>query len=159
MKSEREGYQVLLVEDNPGDVGLIRRALAKGRIRTQLHVTHDGPEALEYLARCSSHSAEGNASDDSGFRRPDLILLDLSLPKMDGCEVLAHIRQDIRLLSVPVVILSSSQAEQDVVRSYEHCANCFITKPLDLERYMAVIGSVQQFWLASAKLPRNGTHG
>ena len=95
--------------------------------------------------------------------RPDLILLDLSLPKMDGCEVLAHIKQDAdlapALAAVPVVILSSSQAEQDVVRCYEHAANCFITKPLDLDRYMAVIGSVQHFWLSRAGRPRNGTYG
>jgi chemotaxis family two-component system response regulator Rcp1 len=136
-------YQVLLVEVNPGDVGLIRRALANGGLCTELHVTHDGPSALEYLARF----------------RPDLILLDLSLPKMDGCEVLARIKQNANLDAVPVVVLSSSQAEQDVIRSYEHCANCFITKPIDLDRYMAVIGSVQQFWLTYAGLPRNGTHG
>lgn len=159
MKGERDCYQVLLVEDNPGDVGLIRRALANGMLRTQLHVTHDGPEALEYLARCRSPNAESNKSGDSAPRRPDLILLDLSLPKMDGWEVLTHIKNDTNLLSVPVVILSSSQAEQDVVRSYEHHANCFITKPLDLEQYMAVIRSIQQFWLANAGLPRNDIHG
>jgi CheY-like chemotaxis protein len=92
-----------------------------------------------------------------------LILLDLSLPKMDGCEVLARIRREshlaARLATVPVVVLSSSQAEQDVLRSYEHAANCFITKPLDLDRYMSVIGSVQRFWLTSNREPGNGTHG
>jgi two-component system, chemotaxis family, response regulator Rcp1 len=158
MNDERDCYHVLVVEDNPGDVGLIRRALAQGGPRTQLHVTHDGPEALEYLARCNGSSAKGNESV-STRRQPDLILLDLSLPKIDGCELLTRIKADSRLLSVPVVILSSSQAEQDVVRSYEHGANCFITKPLDLERYMAVIGSVQRFWLAHAQSPRNATHG
>jgi CheY-like chemotaxis protein len=150
MSDKRDHFEVLLVEDNPGDVGLIRRALANSTLRTYLHVTHDGPEALEYLSYCVGGSAP---------RLPDLILLDLSLPQMDGCEVLTHIKQHSSLLSVPVVILSSSQAEQDVVRSYEHGANCFITKPLDLDRYMAVIESVQQFWLACAKLPRNGTRG
>jgi CheY-like chemotaxis protein len=147
MNSDPDCYVVLLVEDNPGDVRLIRRALAHGRPRTELHVAHDGPEALVYLAQT----------------RPDLVLLDLSLPKMDGCEVLAHIKHDAslaaRLATVPVVVLSSSQAEQDVMRSYEHAANCFITKPLDLDRYMAVIGSVQRYWLTRTWEPGNGTHG
>lgn len=144
MDKPRDCYQVLLIEDNPGDVGLIRRALARGSLRTELHVTHDGPEALQYLAH---------------FCRPDLILLDLSLPKMDGCEVLAKIRQDADFGAIPVVILSSSQAEQDVVRSYAHAANCFITKPLDLDQYMAVIGAVQQFWLLRGGMQRNALHG
>jgi len=147
MDGDPDCYQVLLVEDNPGDVRLIRRALAHGRPHTELHVAHDGPEALVFLAHF----------------RPDLILLDLSLPKMDGCEVLARIKQDsnlaARLATVPVVVLSSSHAEQDVVRTYEHAANCFITKPLDLDRYMAVIGSVQRFWLSLAREPGNGIYG
>ena len=146
MNGNPDCYQVLLVEDNPGDVRLIRRALAHGRPHTELHVMHDGPEALAYLASF----------------RPDLILLDLSLPKMDGCEVLAHIKQDAvlapALATVPVVILSSSHAEQDVVRCYEHAANCFVTKPLDLDRYMAVIASVQRFWLSRAGRPRDGLY-
>jgi CheY-like chemotaxis protein len=141
-------HRILLVEDNPGDVRLIRRALAAGNHCTDLHVAHDGVEALEYLDRRRS----------SGHREPDLILLDLSLPKMDGCEVLAQIRHAEDLRSIPVIILSSSQAEQDIIRSYEHSANCYITKPLDLDQYMRVIGSVQQYWLAAARLPRNETH-
>jgi two-component system, chemotaxis family, response regulator Rcp1 len=159
MYDERDCYHVLVVEDNPGDVGLIRRALAQGGCRTELHVTHDGPEALEYLARCHGSSAGNNGTGDDTHRRPDLILLDLSLPKIDGCELLTRIKADARLLTIPIVILSSSQAEQDVVRSYEHGANCFITKPLDLERYMAVVGSVQRFWLARAQSLRNATDG
>ncbi len=147
MNDDPDCCQVLLVEDNPGDVRLIRRALAQGRLPTDLHVAHDGPEALACLAQF----------------RPDLILLDLSLPKMDGCEVLAHIKQDAHLAAalaaVPIVVLSSSQAEGDVLRCYEHAANCFITKPLDLDRYMAVIGSVQHFWLTRVREPGNGTHG
>jgi CheY-like chemotaxis protein len=142
-------HQILLVEDNPGDVRLIRRALAVGGRCTELHVTHDGVEALAYLDR----------QRRAALHKPDLILLDLSLPKMDGCEVLAQIRHDGDLRSIPVVILSSSHAEQDVIRSYEHHANCYITKPLDLDQYMQVIGSVQQYWLAMASLPRNETHG
>jgi CheY-like chemotaxis protein len=146
--ASRQCHQILLVEDNPGDVRLIRRALAVAGRCVELHVTHDGVEALAYL----------DSRRTAAQHKPDLILLDLSLPKMDGCEVLAQIRHDGDLRSIPVVILSSSQAEQDVIRSYEHNANCYITKPLDLEHYMQVIGSVQQYWLAMASLPRNGTH-
>jgi CheY-like chemotaxis protein len=142
MERDNASSQVLLIEDNPGDVGLIRRALAHGNANTRLHVVHDGPEALVYLARCT----------------PDLILLDLSLPKMDGCEVLAQIRRSGDLAETPVVMLSSSQAEQDIVRSYEHSANCFVTKPLDLDRYIAVIRAIQHFWLAGAGVPRNRTN-
>jgi CheY-like chemotaxis protein len=134
--------QILLIEDNPGDVGLIRRGLAQGKPLAALHVVHDGVAALAFLAHCA----------------PDLILLDLSLPQMDGCEVLARIRRVEELAHTPVVILSSSQAEGDIVRSYAQGANCYITKPLDLEQYMAVIGSVQRFWLSCAALPRNHTH-
>ena len=147
MNGDPDCNLVLLVEDNPGDVRLIRRALAHSRPCTELQVAHDGPEALVYLAQF----------------RPDLILLDLSLPKMDGCEVLARIKREshlaARLANVPVIVLSSSHAEQDVLRSYEHAANCFITKPLDLDRYMSVIGSVQRFWLTRRREPGNGTHG
>ncbi len=150
MSDDHRSFHILLVEDNPGDVGLIRRALAAGKLRTHLHVAHDGLEALDFL----THDA-----GDSGAQRPDLILMDLSLPKLDGCEVLWQIKQDPLLLTIPVIILSSSQAEQDVLRSYAHYANCYVTKPLDLEQYMALIGSVQQFWLTIAKLPRNGNHG
>jgi CheY-like chemotaxis protein len=142
-------HKILLIEDNPGDIGLIRRALARSVPQADLRVAHDGPEALAYLAE--EHAA--------GAGLPDLILLDLSLPKMDGCEVLTHIRGEAWLFATPVVVLSSSQAEQDVLRSYAHRANCFVTKPLDLDQYMAVIRSVQHFWLAGAKLPRNNTHG
>jgi CheY-like chemotaxis protein len=141
--------KILLIEDNPGDIRLVRRALARSSPPSDLHVAHDGPEALAYLAR---ESAAG-ASD------LDLILLDLSLPKMDGCEVLARIRVAAGSEGTPVIMMSSSQAEQDVVRSYAHGANCFITKPLDLEQYMAVIRSVQHFWLTCAKLPRNNKYG
>jgi CheY-like chemotaxis protein len=112
-------YQVLLIEDNPGDVGLIRRALVQAGLPVRLHVVHDGPEALCYLQGLRAMRAEG-----AEFRRPDLILLDLSLPKMDGCELLAHIKQDSSLVTIPVVILSSSHAEQDILRSYAHAANC-----------------------------------
>jgi CheY-like chemotaxis protein len=154
MESLRDCCQVLLIEDNPGDVGLIRRAFAHTGRPTRLQVMHDGPEALCYLRGLPS-SVRG---DSAGFRRPDLILLDLSLPKMDGCEVLAQIRQEPGLAAIPVIILSSSQAEPDILRSYAHAANCFITKPLDVDKYLAVIGSVQQFWLARAGAARGERH-
>jgi len=143
-----ECYHVLLVEDNPGDVGLIRRGLARQQPLTHLHVTKDGVQALDFLRR----SAAGVAP------RPDLILLDLNLPQMDGCELLQQIKEDAALRSIPVVVLSSSQAEADVARSYAHSANCYITKPLDLEQYLAVIGAVQHFWLTIAQLPRSKPH-
>jgi CheY-like chemotaxis protein len=143
-----ECYHVLLVEDNPGDVGLIRRGLAHGQLPTHLHVARDGMQALDFLRR----SAAGAAP------RPDLILLDLNLPQMDGHELLQHIKADATLRPIPVVVLSSSQAEADVARSYAHYANCYITKPLDLEQYLAVIGAVQHFWLTIAQLPRSNSH-
>lgn len=140
---------ILLVEDNPGDVGLVRRALAHQEPRTELHVARDGIQALEFLHQCSL---------DGPLPRPDLILVDLNLPKMDGCELLRHIKGNAAWGSIPVVVLSSSQAEADVVRSYAHQANCYITKPLDLEQYLAVIGAVHHFWLMVAHLPRSKTH-
>lgn len=142
-------HHILLVEDNPGDVGLIRRALAHQEPHTQLHVACDGLQALDFLRQCGRGDAPPH---------PDLILVDLNLPKMDGCELLEHIRQNMRLLSIPVVVLSSSQAEADVVRSYAHQANCYITKPLDLEEYLAVIKAVHHFWLMVAQLPRSKMH-
>ena len=143
-----ECYHVLLVEDNPGDVGLIRRGLAHRQPPTHLHVTRDGVQALDFLRR----SAAGGAP------RPDLILLDLNLPQMDGHELLQQIKEDAALKSIPVVVLSSSQAEGDVARSYAEYANCYITKPLDLEQYLAVIAAVQHFWLVIAQLPRSKPH-
>jgi two-component system response regulator len=141
-------FHILLVEDNPGDVGLIRRALAHREPRTELHVASDGIEALDFLHQCGH----------GGAPPPHLILVDLNLPKMDGCELLKHIKQNTTLMSIPVIVLSSSQAEADVLRSYAHHANCYITKPLDLEEYLAVIGAVHHFWLMVAHLPRSKTH-
>ncbi len=144
-----ECYHILLVEDNPGDVGLIRRALAHRPPHTQLHVARDGVQALDYLHQCSPGGA---------VPYPDLILVDLNLPKMDGCELLWHIKQDPALAPIPVVLISSSQAEADVMRSYAHHANCYVTKPLDLEQYLVVIGAVQHYWLTVARLRRSKTH-
>ena len=137
-------HHILLVEDNPGDVVLIRRALAHKQPPVCLHVATDGPQALAYTRSC----AEGMEPS------PHLILLDLNLPKMDGCELLLHFKQDRALMSVPVVILSSSQAEIDIVRSYAHDANCYVTKPLDLEQFLAVIGAVHRYWLTAVQIAK-----
>jgi CheY-like chemotaxis protein len=137
--------EILLVEDNPGDVRLTIEALRESKVRNQLNVVHDGVEALSFL-RCEG--AFVNAV------RPDLILLDLNLPRKDGREVLAEIKADARLRTIPVVILTTSRAEQDILRSYELQANCYITKPVDLEQFMTVIRSIEDFWLTIVTLPR-----
>jgi len=140
-----EQIEILLVEDNPGDVGLTRRALKGAKVINRLSVVSDGVEALRFLRRQDSYA---NAP------RPDLILLDLSLPKMDGREVLATIKQDPDLQSIPVVILSSSQSEQDILKSYRLHANCYITKPIDLQQFVGVVHSIENFWFTVVKLPK-----
>jgi two-component system, chemotaxis family, response regulator Rcp1 len=136
--------QILLVEDNPGDVRLVVEALRDAKVRNQLHVVQDGVEAMSLLRR------EGQYV---GIARPDLILLDLNLPRKDGREVLAEIKQDADLKRIPVVILTSSAAEQDVLHAYNLYANCYITKPLALEEFLGVIRAIDDFWLAVVKLP------
>jgi two-component system, chemotaxis family, response regulator Rcp1 len=136
--------QILLVEDNPGDVRLTVEALRDAKVRNQLHVVEDGVEAMSLLRR------EGQYA---GIPRPDLILLDLNLPRKDGREVLAEIKQDADLKRIPVVILTSSAAEQDVLHAYNLYANCYITKPLALEEFLRVIRAIDDFWLAVVKLP------
>lgn len=137
--------EILLVEDNPGDVELTMEALKEGRVANRLHVCEDGVDALAYLRR------EGKYADSA---RPDLILLDLNLPKMDGREVLSEIKKDPSLKQIPVVILTTSEAEQDIGKSYELHANCYICKPVDLEQFIRVVRSIDEFWLAVCKLPR-----
>jgi CheY-like chemotaxis protein len=136
--------QILLVEDNPGDVRLAVEALRGAKVRHQLHVAHDGVEAMSLLRR------EGRFV---GFPRPDLVLLDLNLPRKDGHEVLAEIKQDADLRRIPVVILTSSAAEQDILHAYNLYANCYITKPLDLEQFLRVIRSIEDFWFVVVSLP------
>ncbi len=136
--------EILLVEDNPGDVRLTREALSEGRVANTLHVACDGVEALAFLRR------EG---EYQGAPRPDLILMDLNMPRMDGRELLAQIKQDKDLKRIPVVVLTTSASEADVFRSYSLHANCFITKPVDLDQFIHVIRSIEQFWLTIAKLP------
>ncbi len=134
----------MLVEDNPGDVRLTQEALREGKVRNHLHVAPDGVEALAYLRREGRHAKA---------RHPDLILLDLNLPKKSGREVLAEIKADPELRRIPVVILTVSKAEEDVLKSYNLHANCYITKPVDLEQFLGVVKSIEDFWLTVVMLP------
>ncbi len=135
---------ILLVEDNPGDIRLTEEALKEGKVRNSLHVVMDGEEAMAFLRN------EGEYTDAP---RPDLILLDLNLPRKDGREVLAEIKDDDDLKCIPVVVLTTSQAEEDVARTYNLHANCYITKPVDLEQFLNVVRSIEDFWLSVVKLP------
>jgi two-component system, chemotaxis family, response regulator Rcp1 len=135
---------ILLVEDNPGDVRLTRECFKAGRVANALHVAEDGEEAMAFLRR------EGKYA---GVPRPDLILLDLKLPRKDGREVLAEIKADADLKRIPVVILTSSAAEQDIVKAYSLHANCYITKPVDLDQFLRVIRAIENFWLAIVTFP------
>ena len=137
--------EILLVEDNPGDVRLTIEGLRETKVHNHLSVARDGVEALAMLRR------EGAFAD---VVRPDLILLDLNLPRKDGREVLAEIKADPELKTIPVVVLTTSRAEQDVLRSYELQANCYITKPVDLEQFLTVVQSIENFWLSVVTLPR-----
>ena len=138
--------RILLVEDSPGDVRLTIEALKDGKVRNELSVVGDGIEALAFLRR------EGKYSEAS---RPDLILLDLNLPKLNGRELLALIKQDDSLKRIPVVVLTTSEAETDVLRVYDLNANCYITKPVDLDKFITVIKAIEDFWLTIVKLPRS----
>ena len=136
--------EILLVEDNPGDVRLTMEALKDGKVHNKLHVTRDGMEAMAFLHR------EGKYADAP---HPDLILLDLDLPKKDGREVLAEIKEDPTLKHVPVVVLTGSKAEEDILKTYSLHANCYITKPVGLEQFIMVVKSIENFWLTIVKLP------
>jgi two-component system, chemotaxis family, response regulator Rcp1 len=136
--------EILLVEDNPGDVRLTIEALKEAKVINHLSVAADGVDALNFLRR--AHPYEN-------VPRPDLIFLDLNLPRKDGREVLSEIKQDPSLRRIPVVVLTTSQAEQDIFRSYDLHANCYIAKPVDLDRFMDVVRSVEGFWLTVVKLP------
>ena len=136
--------EILLVEDNPGDVRLTKEALKEGKVYSNLHWAKDGVEALQFLKREGKHDTAP---------RPDIILLDLNLPKKDGREVLAVIKKDSVLKHIPVVVLTTSEAEEDVLRSYELHANCYVTKPVDLEKFIHVVQSIDRFWLTVVTLP------
>lgn len=138
--------EILLVEDNPGDVRLTREVLKEGKIGNNLHVAADGVEALAFLRREGEHA---------GAPRPDIILLDLNLPRKNGREVLEEIKEDPDLRQIPVVVLTTSEAEQDVVKAYTLHANCYISKPVDLDQFINVIRSIEDFWLTVVKLPNS----
>jgi two-component system, chemotaxis family, response regulator Rcp1 len=137
--------EILLVEDSPGDVRLTKEALRDAKVRNNLHVASDGMEATDFLKRQGKHASAPH---------PDLILLDLNLPKKGGWQVLEEIKADPRLKSIPVVILTTSGAEEDILRSYQHHANCYITKPVDLDQFLKVVKTIDNFWLTIVKLPR-----
>ncbi len=143
-RSVLKPIDILLVEDNPGDVRLTIEGLKEGKILNNLSVVSNGVEAMAFLRQ------EGGYANAP---RPELILLDLNLPRKDGREVLGEIKNDDDLKRIPVVILTSSQAEQDIVKSYNLHANCYITKPVELDQFIGVIKSIEQFWLTVVKLP------
>ncbi|HOX37976.1 MAG TPA: response regulator [Candidatus Brocadiia bacterium] len=136
--------EILLVEDNPGDVRLTQEALKEGRISNRLSVVEDGAEAMDFLRKKGKFA---------GAPTPDLILLDLNLPRKDGREVLAEVKEDRELRRIPVVVLTTSKAEEDIIRSYDLHANCYITKPVDFEQFINVVRCIEDFWLAIVKLP------
>ncbi len=148
METTGRPVEILLVEDNSADVRLTVEILKETKVRNVLTVASDGNEALEVLRRTGRYTHAV---------RPDLILLDLNLPKKDGKQVLAEIKADPVLKRIPVVILTSSKAEEDVVKSYNLYANCYVTKPVDLEQFVKVVKSVEEFWLTIVKLPEGKT--
>ena len=149
MKSQPMGkpIEILLVEDNPGDARLAIEAFADAKVRNVLHHVLDGVEAMAFLRQ------EGRYAHKP---RPDVILLDLNMPRKDGREVLAEVKGDPDLKRIPVVILTVSQAEQDILESYNLHANCYITKPVDLDQFLTVVKSIEDFWLTIVKLPPAG---
>jgi chemotaxis family two-component system response regulator Rcp1 len=142
--------EVLLVEDSPGDVRLTQEAFRDANKSVRLHVASDGVEAMAFLRREGVHVHAP---------RPDLILLDLNLPKMDGREVLTHIKQDASLKKIPTVILTTSEAEPDIVKSYQLQANCYLSKPAQLLEFESLVQSISDFWLTKVKLPQQGQGG
>jgi two-component system, chemotaxis family, response regulator Rcp1 len=139
--------EILLVEDNPGDVRLAREVLRDARVHNRISTVKDGVEALAFLRHTGTYA---------GAPRPDLILLDLNLPRKDGREVLADIKADQDLRRIPVIVLTTSQDERDVLGAYESYANCYIVKPVDLEQFIAVVESIEQFWFQIVHLPPKG---
>jgi len=141
---------ILLVEDDPGDVMLIRDALAEHKVRNTLSIGSDGVQAMEHVRGQGAYE---------GVDRPDLVLLDLNLPRKSGAEVLADIKGDPQLSTIPVVVLTTSKSEDDVLRSYQHHANAFITKPLDFEHFKDIVRQIDEFFIGIVKLPPRGASG
>jgi CheY-like chemotaxis protein len=144
MEGHSKAAEILLIEDNPGDVELIREALQSGKLLNHISVSVDGEQAMEFLNRQNGYAAAP---------RPDLIMLDLNLPKKNGFEVLEEIRAQPRLSRIPVIILTSSQADRDILKGYDLHANCFISKPVEVEEFLTVVRSTGEFWLTLVKLP------
>jgi chemotaxis family two-component system response regulator Rcp1 len=142
--NENKTVEILLVEDNPGDIRLTQEALKEGQIPHNLHTVMDGAEAIKFLFREPGYEQA---------KRPDLILLDLNLPKKDGRDVLLKIKTDTSLKRIPVVVLTTSNAESDILKAYDLHANCYITKPVDFNRFIEVIQSIKTFWLTTVRLP------
>jgi CheY-like chemotaxis protein len=141
--------EILLVEDNPGDVDPTREALEGAKVRNCLHVAEDGETAIEYLYQ---------RGDFAGMPRPGLILLDLNLPKKDGRQVLEEIKAGPELAEIPVVVLTTSEADEDILRSYQLHANCYITKPVNFKQFLNVVKAIEDFWLTIVKLPKKKSH-
>ena len=145
-RASERAWEVLLVDDSPGDVRLTREALRETNRNIRVHVAADGVEAMAFLHREGIHATAP---------RPDLILLDLNLPRMDGREVLARIKRDVDLKAIPTIILTTSDTESDIVKSYQLSANAYLTKPVRLDAFDSLIKSVNDFWLTEVKLPQN----
>lgn len=148
--TEIRPVEILLVEDNPGDVRLTVEALKEGKVKNNMYVVGDGEDAMAFLRK------EGKYAQSI---RPDIILLDLNLPKKDGREVLAEIKDDDNLKRIPVVVLTTSKAEADILKTYNFHANCYITKPVDLEQFISVVKTIEDFWFTVVKLPNGLERG
>jgi two-component system, chemotaxis family, response regulator Rcp1 len=144
MRHMNEVVDILLVEDNAGDVRLTREAFKEAKLRNQLHVVSDGVEAMEFLRHKGAYAKAV---------RPHIVLLDLNMPRMNGREVLAAIKNDPDLRRIPVVILTTSEAETDIAKAYDLHANCYITKPVDLDQFLKVVQAIEDFWVTIVKLP------
>ncbi len=145
--AQSTSIEVLLVEDSPGDVRLTQEAFREANLSIRLHVATDGVEAMAFLRKEGVYAR---------VPRPDLVLLDLNLPRMDGREVLAHIKEDAGLKSIPTVILTTSDSEADIVKSYQLQANCYLSKPVQLDAFESLVRSINDFWLTKVKLPQGG---
>ncbi len=145
MKSEfNKPIEIMVIEDNPGDIRLIEEVFKDAQIKNNMQIAQDGEKALEMLRNKGEHSQD---------TRPDLILLDLNLPKMDGRELLKEIKEDENLKCIPVIILTTSNAQEDIIETYKNNANCYINKPFDFDQFIRVIKTIEEFWLNTVKLP------